>query len=150
MTISGTAQFSGRLQYAAPVPNLDSSSNPLWLSDVLEQMVCSGRVEQDYTLTADGDTAVNFSSLPNGFNMIVLKVTPNIGLPPTPANPDGVPAAPNPLLVKLTSGAGTSQGIVVDGFLLLVSAGSPYTALSLARQAGVQTNVRVQLFAFGS
>lgn len=150
MTITGTVQFSGRLKYAPPIPYLDNSSNPLWLSDVLEQMACSARKEDEYVLTADGDTSVSFSSLPSGANVIVIKVMQNIGLPPSPANPNGVPAQPNPLVVKLTSTAGAAQGIVVDGFMVLFSQSVPYTALSIARAAGVQTTVRVQLFTFGS
>lgn len=150
MTITGTVQFSGRLQYAAPAPYLDASLNPQWLSDVLEQMACSARKEDEYVLTANGDTAISFGSLPNGANVIVLKVTPNIGLPPSPANPDGVPAQPNPIVVKLTSAAGSTQAIAVDGFMILFSASVPYTALSIARATGIQTTVRIQLFTVGS
>lgn len=148
--ISGTVQFSGRFKYAAPVPYLDTSSNAAWIADVAEQMPCSGRVEQDYTLGADGDINIDFSSLPAGFNAVMLKVTPNIGLPPTPGNPDGVPARYNPVTVKLTGAGGTAQGFTVDGFLFLLSQTVPYTALTVARVPGVQTTVRVQLFAFGS
>lgn len=150
MTITGVVQFSGRFKYAAPVPFLDTSANAQWLSDVLEQMPCSTRKEDDYVLTADGDTAISFGSLPNGVDVFTIKVMPNIGLPPSPANPDGVPAQPNPIVVKLTGGAGISQGITVGGFICLFSQGVPYTAMSIARQPGVQTTVRVQLFAFGS
>lgn len=150
MTISGTVQFSGRIRYAAPVPNLDSSANPTWLADVLEQMVCSARKEEEYVLTADGDTAVTFGSLVNGANLVVVKVMPNIGIPPSPGFPNGVPAAPNPIIAKLTSAAGAAQALSIDGFIFLLSAGVPYTALSIARAAGIQTTVRVMLFAFGS
>ena len=148
--ISGTIQFSGRLKYVLPVPDLDSSANSAWISDVLEQMGCSGRVEQDYTLTVDGDTTVNFGSLPAGANVVVVKVMPNVGIPPSPGYPNGVPAAPNPIVAKLTGGAGTTQAISIDGFMFLMSQSVPYTALSIARTPSVQTTVRVQLFAFGS
>jgi len=148
--ITGVVKFSGRFGYASPIPYLDNSSNPQWLSDVLEQMPCSARKEDEYVLTADGDTMISFSSLPNRANVLVVKVTPNIGLPPSPANPDGVLAQPNPLTVKLTGGAGSQQGITIDGFMCLFSAGVPYTAMSIARTPGVQSTVRVQLFSFGS
>jgi hypothetical protein len=150
MTISGTVQFSGRLRYAAPVPNVDSSSNPTWLADVLEQMACSARKEEEYTLTADGDTPVTFGSLVNGANWVVIKVMPNIGIPPSPGFPTGVPAAPNPVIAKLTSPAGAAAPIEVDGFMLIASQTIAYTALSIARTPSVQTTVRVMLFAFGS
>jgi hypothetical protein len=148
--ISGTVQFSGRVKYTPPATTLDSSSNPTWLSDVLEQLACSARKEDEYTLTIDGDTAISLSALPNGVNMSIIKVTPNIGLPPSPANPDGVPAQPNPVTVKLTSAAGSAQGIAIDGFMVLLSQSVPYTAMSIARPTGVQTTVRVQLFSLGS
>jgi hypothetical protein len=149
MAISGTVQLSGRVRYAAPVPNLDSSSNPTWLSDLLETLVCSARKEEEFTLITDGDTAINFGSLASAA-LIVVKVTPNVGIPPTPGSPNGVPATPNPIVVKLTSSAGAAQAIVVDGFLFLLSAGAPYTALSIARAPNVQTAVRIQLFQVGS
>lgn len=150
MTISGTAQLSGRFRYMPPVPTTDGSSNPTWIDDVLETLACSSRKEDEYTLTADGDTVVNLSSFPSGVNLIKVKVVPNIGIPPSPGLPNGVPAAPNPVTVKLTSSAGVAQAIPVDGFLYLQSAGVPYTAMTIARTAGVQTVVRVQLFASGS
>lgn len=151
MTIAGTVQLSGRIKYVPPVPNLDSSSNPLWIADVLEQMACSGRKEEEFTLTADGDTVVDLGSLTaSGANVIVVKVTPNIGIPPSPGSPNGVAAQPNPIVAKLTSTAGTTQAISIDGFMFLLSASVPYTALSIARSPSVQTVVRIQLFAFGS
>jgi hypothetical protein len=149
MTISGTVQLAGRIRYAPPVPTSDWSANPSWLSDVLEVMACSGRKEEEYTLAADGDTAVNLGSL-SGANLVVVKVMPTVGIPPSPGFPNGVPAAPNPVVVKLTSTAGAAQALVVDGLLFLLSAGTPYTAMTVARSAGVQTVVRVLLFAAGS
>lgn len=150
MSIEGTATLSGRLNYKPPATTLDSSSNPAWQDDIFEQMSCSSKKEDDYVLTADGDTAVNLSSMPNGFNAIKIKVTPNVGIPPSPGNPNGVPAQPNPITVKLTSAAGVAQAIPCDGFLYLISQGVPFTALSIARATGVQTKVRVTLFAVGS
>lgn len=150
MTISGTAQLTGRFRYMPPVPNADGSSNPTWLSDVLEAMACSGRKEEEYTLLADGDTTVNFGSLAAGAHLVVVKVTPNVGIPPSPGFPNGVPAAPNPVVVKLTSLAGAAQAITVDGFLFLLSQTVPYTAMTVARSISVQTTVRVLLFAAGS
>lgn len=149
MSISGIVQLAGRIKYAPPVPNTDWSSNPAWVAEVLEAMPCSARKEEEYTLTADGDTIVNFGSL-SGANLVVVKVAPNVGIPPTPGFPNGVPAAPNPVVARLTSAAGAGQSIPVDGFLFLLSVGVPYTALSIARSSGVQTVVRVQLFAVGS
>ena len=152
MSISGTVQFSGQLKYAPPVGcSTDFSMNPQWLADVIEQMACSGRKEEEYTLTVDGDTVVNFGSLlAAGANVVIIKVQPNIGIPPSPGFPTGVPAAPAPITAKLTSSLGAAQAIAVDGFLCLFSQNIPYTALSIARATGVQTTVRVLLFAFGS
>lgn len=149
MTISGIVKLSGRLQYDPPVPYLDTSLNPSILADVLEQMACSGKKDEEYTLSTDGDVAVPFGSLSDA-NLIVIKVKPNIGLPPTSANPNGVPAAQSPITVKLTSAAGVASAIAVDGFLILLSQNVPYTALSIARPAGVEVVVRVQLFALGT
>ncbi len=148
MTISGTVQLSGRVRYAAPVPNVDSSMNPTWLSDVVENMACSGRTEQEYTLAADGDVVVSFGGLVSA-SWVSVKVMPNVGIPPTPGFPNGVPAAQNPLVVRLTSALGVAS-FSVDPFLTLVSMNAPYTAMSIARAPGVQTTVRIQLFAFGS
>lgn len=145
MTISGTAELFGRIRYAPPVPNSDWSSNPTWIADVLEALPCSGRKEEEYTLTVDGDTAVSFGSLTSAA-LVVVKVAPSTGVSPSPGFPNGVPAAPNPVIVKLTGPAGVAP-ISVDGFMFLLSTGVPYTAMTVARQAGVQTTVRIQLFA---
>ena len=149
MTISGTVQLSGRIKYVSPIPNVDSSSNPAWVSDVIESMSCSSRVELEYTLVVDGDTAVSFGPL-TSVNLIIVKVMPNTGIPPTPGFPNGVPAALNPITVKLTGGAGAAQAITVDPFQFLQSTSVPYTSMSIARAPSVQTTVRIQLFAFGS
>ncbi len=144
MTISGTVELTGRIRYVPPVPNSDWSSNPTWLADVLEALPCSARKEEEYTLTVDGDVVVSFGSLASAA-LLVVKVAPNVGIPPSPGFPNGVPAAPNPVVVKLTGPAGLAP-IVVDPFIYLVSASVPYTAMTIARQAGVQTTVRIQLF----
>jgi len=150
VTISGTAQLIGRFRYMSLVPSTDTSSNPTWLSDVLETMACSGRKEEEYTLVADGDTAVSFGSIATaGASLVVVKVMPFVGVPPSPGFPNGVPAAPNPVVVKLTSGAGSAT-IPVDPFAVLFAVGVPYTAMTVARAAGVQTTVRIQLFSAGS
>lgn len=148
MSIIGTVELTGRIRYAPPVPNSDWSSNPTWLADVAESLGCSARKEEEVTLTADGDTSVNFGSLASAA-LVVVKVAPNGGTPPSPGFPNGVPAAPNPLVVRLTSALGLAT-ISVDPFVALFSVGVPYTAMTIARAAGVQTTVRVQLFQAGS
>lgn len=148
MTISGTVELSGRVRYAPPVPNVDWSANPTLLADVLEALACSARKEEEYTLTADGDTAINFGSLASA-SLVIIKVAPNVGIPPSPGFPNGVPAAPNPVVAKLTSAAGLAP-VAVDPFMALFSVGVPYTAMTIARAAGVQTTVRIQLFQAGS
>lgn len=147
MTISGTVELSGRIRYAPPVPNSDWSSNPTWLADVLESLPCSARVEVEYTLTADGDASVVFGSLSSAA-LVVVKVAPNVGISPSPGFPNGVAAAANPVAVKLTSALGVAS-VSVDPFMFLLSRGAPYTALTVARVAGVQTTVRIQLFQAG-
>jgi hypothetical protein len=149
MSIIGTVQLSGRIKYVPPVPSLDSSMNPSWFADVLEQLPCSARKEEEYTLIADGDTVVPFSSLTSA-SVIIIKVMPNVGISPSPGFPIGMPAMPNPITVKLTSAVGIAQALAIDGFMMLLSQGVPYTALTIARAIGVQTVVRVQLFQFGS
>lgn len=148
MTILGTVELTGRIRYAPPVPNSDWSSNPTWIADVAEALACSARKEEEYTLTADGDTAVSFGSLSSAA-LVVIKIAPNSGIPPSPGFPNGVPAAPNPVVAKLTSVLGVAS-FSVDPFVFLLSRGVPYTALTVARAAGVQTTVRVQLFQAGS
>jgi hypothetical protein len=145
VAFSGTVELFGRIKYAPPVPNSDWSSNPTWISDVLEALPCSGRKEEEYTLTTDGDTTVNFGSLVSAA-LVIIKVVPNTGISPSPGFPNGVPATLNPVVVKLTGPAGLAP-LTVDGFMFLLSVGVPYTAMSVARQAGVQTTVRIQLFA---
>lgn len=147
MAITGIVQLSGRIRFVPPAPNVDSSSNAAQLSDVLESMPCSGQESGTYTLVADGDTPVSLGSLA-GADLVVLKVVPNVGIPPSPGFPNGVPATPNPVVVKLTSSAGAAQAFPLTSFLYLP--GGPFTAISLARAPGVQTMVRVQLFALGS
>lgn len=152
MSIAGTVQFSGQLKYTTPAGcSTDTSANPQWLADVIEQMACSGRKEEEYTLVADGDTVVDFGSLTtSGVNVFIIKIKPNVGIPPSPGFPLGQPASPAPITAKLTSPAGAAQAIIIDGFLVLFSQNIPYTALSIARTPGIQTVVRVLMFAFGS
>lgn len=146
--ITGIAELTGRIRYAPTTANTDWSSNPTWLADVLEALPCSARVETEYTLTADGDTTISFGSLGTAA-LVIVKVMPTVGIPPSPGFPNGVPAAPNPVVVKLTGAAGPAT-LGVDGFMALLSVGLPYTAMTIARAAGVQTTVRVQLFQAGS
>ncbi len=137
MSISGVVEFSGRLKYTPPVPSLDSSVNPTWLADVLEQMGCSARKEEEYKLTVDGDTSVDFGSLASsGANVVILKVS---CCPPN-----------TPIVAKLSSSAGAAQAVSVDGFLCVFSRSVPYTALTIARPPGVEVTVRAMLFAVGS
>lgn len=149
MAITGTVQLSGRLKYAPPVPSLDASVNPTQGADVLESMVCSGEEGGTYVLAADADVPVSLGALA-GVGAFAIKVTPNVGIPPSPGFPNGVPAAPNPVTIKLTGAGGAAQAITIDGFIMLFSASVPYTAIALRRAPGVQTTVRVRLFAFGS
>lgn len=148
MSILGTVELSGRIRYAPPVPNLDWSANPTWVSDVLASLPCSARKEEEYTLTADGDMQVNFGSITSA-SLVVVQVAQNVGIPPTPGFPNGVIAAPNPVVVRLTSALGLAS-VAADPLLVLFSGGVPYTAMTIARAAGVQTVVRLQLFQFGS
>lgn len=141
-------QLSGRLSSVPPTSYLDDSDNPSWIADILERLPCSARSSEVYTLTADGDTPISFGALPNGVNVVVVKVMPNVGIPPSPLAPAGIPAVPNPLTVKLTSTLGVAP-IPVDGFMFLRSDNIPFTAMTIARTAGVQTTARVQLFAVG-
>lgn len=148
MAISGTVELFGRIRYWPPVPNSDWSSNPTWLADVLESLPCSARKEEEYTLAADGDTAVGFGSLSSAA-LVVLKVAPSAGVAPSPGFPNGVLAMPNPVTARLTSALGLAS-VSVDPFMFLLSRGAPYTALTVARAAGVQTTIRIQLFQAGS
>ena len=142
MANTGTAKISGRITYDPPTWNFDQSANPLWLGDVLEQMPCSARTETEYTLTTDGDTTVDFGALAvSGANLIIVKVAPSCGLSPSSLNPGGVPATPNPIVAKPISN---------DGFMFLMSQSVVYPALTIARATGVQTTVRIQLFAVGT
>lgn len=150
MPVLGTVVFTGRIKYAPPVPTLDSSMNPQWLGDVLEQMPISQRQEYEPTLTSDGATTVDLAVFPAGANVLVVKVSPQIGCPPTPSFPSGISPAPSPITVQLTGNAGTLQSFTVDGLLVLFSATYAYTAMTIARATGVQTTVRIQAFAIGS
>lgn len=151
MAISGTVQLIGRLRFAPPASSTDGSANPTWISEIVEILACGAQESGTYTLTSDGDTPISLGALSGvGFNLVTVKVMPNVGIPPSPGFPLGVLASPNPVVVKLTGGAGGSQAITVDPYVFLQSSGVPYTSLTIARATGVQTTVRVQLFASGS
>lgn len=147
MSILGTVELVGRIRYTPPVPNLDWSMNPTWLADVAASLTCSARKEEEYTLVADGDMQVSFGSVSSA-SLVVVQVAQNVGIPPSPGFPNGVLAAPNPVVVRLTSALGLAS-LTADPLLISFSGGVPYTAMTIARAAGVQTTVRLQLFQFG-
>ncbi len=50
-----------------------------------------------------------------------------------------------PVVMALSSAAGTDQAVPVDGFGLIISAGTPFTGIKLTRTAGKTTQVRLFL-----
>lgn len=103
-----------------------SSVNPSIESRIDERLSVSGKVVADYTLASDSPQAIAFNGL-TGVAVLILKV------------PDGK------VTLTATSADGTAQTIPVDGFLCVISRKTPYTALTLTREAGVETHARVFL-----
>lgn len=103
-----------------------TSVNPSIDAHIDERLSVSGKVVADYTLTSDSPATVAFNGLASA-SVLILKV------------PDGK--------VKLTATStdGTAQAIPVDGFLCIISRRVPFTALTLTRETGVETHVRVFL-----
>lgn len=103
-----------------------TSVNPTIESRIDERLSVSGKVVADYTLASDSAQAIAFNGLAS-VAVLILKV------------PDGK------VILTATSADGTAQVIPVDGFLCLISRRVPFTALTLTREAGVETHARVFL-----
>ena len=80
-----------------------------------------------YTLTSDSPQSVGFGPLAEAAWVAVRVVSGGV------------------VEVRLTSGRGTLQVVPVDEFLILKSRRAPFTAMTLTRDAGVQTVVEVLL-----
>lgn len=149
MPISGVVKLSGRLSYGPLATSLDVSGNASLLADILAQLPCSAHKDEEYTLTVDGDTVVPFGSLTSA-SLVIITVQPNVGIPPSAAVPLGQQASLAPITAKLTSPAGAAQAIPVDRFMCIFAESVPFTALSIARPAGIIITARVQLFQLSS
>ena len=91
-----------------------------------EPLLMSHIRNDDVDLTVDTPVAVNFGGVASA-HVIVLK------------------AIGGPVVARVTSAAGVQQSIPFDTFLILMSTGSPATALDLTRQPATPTTVQVLL-----
>lgn len=109
-----------------PAPSaINNSGNFEIGADILEQLSVLNKVAVTITLDADPAEAVNFSDLASAA-AIILKTSGKV-------------------IARLTSADGAAQAIPVDGFLFVLSASVPFTALTLQRVAGVTTTAKVVL-----
>jgi hypothetical protein len=122
--LAGT--LSASPQGAAP-STLDATA------ELAESLTLGARLLTEVHLTADTPVTVPLAALASAA-VLMLRATPATA---------GAAARVLAALSSADSGAG--QIVAVDPFLLLMSAHSPVTALSLTRTAGVDTTVEVFL-----
>ncbi len=92
---------------------------------LVESLLLKGKQASRYDLTVDGAQTVSLGGLSQA-HVIVLESTSRV-------------------VVRLTSAEGATQAIPVDGLLVLMSESEAFTAIDLARAAGVETIVQVFL-----
>jgi hypothetical protein len=102
------------------------SSDPDMPAPIDERLSLVRKHYDEVRLTSDGDTVVGFGGVVNAHVVIIKPVTKKV-------------------TVKLTSADGTDQVVPVEEFLAVISENTPFTAIDLARETGVITNVKVFL-----
>lgn len=122
--------LSGRIKIVPNPASTDASFRPAVSTDVYEQMPVALHHEDEYDLTADGVQAVSLGGL-SSVSMIAIK-------------PSGK------VKVILTNADNAAQVVTVDQFMVIMCQGTPYTAISLQRAAGIETNVRLALAQLGT
>lgn len=114
-------KFMGSIVTQAQPASLD----PQVFTEIDERCALSKKMVQTIELDADGVVAVAFGDL-SGANVVVLK-------------------ADGQVVARFTSVAGATQALVVNGYLVLQSLRSAFTALDLSRAPGVNTTCKVFL-----
>jgi len=104
------------------VPSLDPSIS----SPIDESLQLKSKQYVPVLLAADAPVSVPFGTVVNA-HVVLLK------------------AQGGPCVARLTSAAGATQLVPFDTFLILMSVGSPITAISLVRTPATETTVRVFL-----
>lgn len=128
--MSQTFTLSGRIRSAVDASSTDASFNPTLYAELYEQMAILQPFETGYDLTADGAQAVGFGGLASAAVVII--------------KPSGK------VTVTLTNADNIAQKITTDQFMMIMCSGTPYTAISLQRAAGIATNVRIALAQLGT
>jgi hypothetical protein len=108
-------------------PNQGAASmDPTIDSPISETLQLNAKHYDEVHLSTDAATTVPFGTVANA-HVVLLK------------------AEGGPCIAKVTSAAGSAQSIPFDTFLILMSVGSPITAIALTRSPAVDTTVRVFL-----
>lgn len=125
-----TLTLAGSLKIKPDATLDDVSYNPVTLADIFEQMVVALHHEDEYDLTTDGAHVVSLGGLASA-SVVVIK-------------PDGK------VTVTLTNADNVAQLVTTDQLLIIMCQGTPYTAVSLTRAAGIETNVRIGFAQLGT
>jgi len=99
---------------------------PVDTAPIDESLVCKNKQIASLDLSVDTPVAVAFGGLANA-HIVLLK------------------AIGGPVVARLTSAAGSVQSVPFDTYLILMSLGSPITAIDLTRTPATPTSVRVVL-----
>lgn len=109
--------------YTATPSGAYPSGDPMVTASLDERMSLANELVSQLVLDSEGPTSIPLGGL-DKVNLLVLKV------------------AGNPVTVRLTSAAGTTQAIPVDTFLSLFSRGSDITAIDVTRTLGSLTTIK--------
>lgn len=119
-----TLQLRGKLTYV-PNPVVDQRGVATTLADLSGDIAVKNYVVEPYTLNTDGDVAISLGGLAAA-HIVAIDVD-------------------QPCLVKLTSTAGTTQIVPVQGLLYIESLTTAFTAITISRPSGIVTTARVVL-----
>jgi hypothetical protein len=106
--------------------NGTNSFDPDLTAPIQESLVLVHKEFQSLDLTVDTPVVVPFGGVASA-NILILK------------------AQGGPVVATVTSAAGTAQTIPFDTYLILMSMGTPITALSLTRTAATFTSIQAML-----
>lgn len=118
----GTLQIDGDTVYLPSDADVSAPSQPWPLDERIS--LSSYKVIAPLSLLADGPIALAL----DGLSVNALRVQTN-----------------NPITMRITTAAGTTQVIPVDPLAVIVSLTVPITAIDFTRQSGVATEVVVSI-----
>lgn len=118
--------FSLTGTYAAYPSAGSPSADPTITAPIDERVNLDLELASQLTLTADAPVALPFGGL-TGASVVVVK---SVG---------------GPVVLRLTSAEGALQRVPVDTFVVLMSTGTPYTAIDVTRSPGSLTTIKFYL-----